>query len=131
MGIEAISRGAISATLVEKDRQAASIIRKNMAALHLSTEIELISSEALLALKKIKISFDIIYLDPPYELPCAPFVQEIIQYKLLAPLGTLFIEESSTKKAIRAPSFSSLTLISSRRVGSALLHQYEALHALL
>ncbi len=131
MGIEAVSRGAASATLVEKDPKAAAIIRKNIEKLSLGSKISLIQCDVLRALKKLNTPFDIIYLDPPYAISAICFIEAILEQKLLAPSGTLFLEEKHQKNKETSPSFPSLHSIGCRRIGSALLHQYEAFHVSL
>ncbi len=69
MGLEALSRGAKTATFIETDRKAISCIKENMKLLEVESVCTLISYDVILALKKwIKsgVSFDIIYADPPY-----------------------------------------------------------------
>jgi 16S rRNA (guanine966-N2)-methyltransferase len=66
VGIEALSRGARRAIFVESNRAAVDIIRQNLASLDLHKRSEVITSKALPALKRL--SADIIFLDPPYEL---------------------------------------------------------------
>jgi 16S rRNA (guanine966-N2)-methyltransferase len=62
LGFEALSRGAASATFVENDFAAGTIIRHN--AEKLGTPIQLLSSSAL-ALPPHQ-RFDLIFADPPY-----------------------------------------------------------------
>lgn len=123
MGLEAISRGAAHATLVEKDRHAIAAIRENIASLQVESETSLMTCSAEAAIKRLSSPFDIIYIDPPYDLPTAPLVEQILAHKLLALYGLLFIEERFRKTAT-APQFTSLSWISSRKFGEALLHQY-------
>lgn len=67
LGIEALSRGATHATLVELDRKAVECIRTNLAKTHL--EAEVFAGDVYrfldLAIKKER-KFDIIFADPPY-----------------------------------------------------------------
>ena len=62
LGLEALSRGAASATFVENDPKAAGVIRRN--ADKLGTSVELVATSAL-ALPRSR-SFDLIFADPPY-----------------------------------------------------------------
>ena len=70
VGIEAISRGAISATFVENHPAAVRLIRENLAALEIKSEARIIATAAELALEKLHKEraavFDFIFLDPPY-----------------------------------------------------------------
>lgn len=66
VGIEALSRGARRAIFVEKNRAAAAVIRENLAALGLESRAEVYVSKAAPVLDRV--SADIVFLDPPYEL---------------------------------------------------------------
>jgi 16S rRNA (guanine966-N2)-methyltransferase len=69
LGIEALSRGAVSATFVERDRAAVATVRANLAALGLDGEV--VQADALQWLERDPPSFDpaafdLALLDPPY-----------------------------------------------------------------
>jgi 16S rRNA (guanine966-N2)-methyltransferase len=70
IGIEAISRGATSATFVENHHAAVRLIRQNLASLEINMEARIIASSVNLALEKLQKErpavFDFIFLDPPY-----------------------------------------------------------------
>jgi len=67
VGIEALSRGAAHALLVERSREAAQIIQTNVSALKLADRVTLQSADALAALSASVASFDLIVADPPYD----------------------------------------------------------------
>jgi len=123
MGLEALSRGAAHATFVEQDRNAISAIRENIASLQVASKISLMTCSAKVAIQRLESPFDIVYVDPPYDLPAAQLIEELLSRKLLAPDAILFIEERNRAQA-SPPSFSGLAWIDSRRFGEALLHQY-------
>lgn len=64
LGFEALSRGASSATFVEKDAKAAAAIRRNADRLGAADRIRILGSSAL-ALPRSD-PFDLILADPPY-----------------------------------------------------------------
>jgi 16S rRNA (guanine(966)-N(2))-methyltransferase RsmD len=64
VGIEAISRGAKQAILIEKDRAAVEVIKANLAALKITTRARIIRGPASLHLASL--AADIVFLDPPY-----------------------------------------------------------------
>ena len=71
LSLEAISRGASYAYIVEKSRDAMNVIRKNVTSLQELNSTQLLNIDYKLALNKFKndgIKFDIIFLDPPYKL---------------------------------------------------------------
>ena len=69
--LEALSRGAHWATLVEKDERMVSLIKKNFENLSLKEKCEVLRMDAYKAipfLYKKGVKYDIIFLDPPYEM---------------------------------------------------------------
>jgi 16S rRNA (guanine(966)-N(2))-methyltransferase RsmD len=70
IGIEALSRGAHRVYFVERSRQATGIIRQNLQLLEVNEGVRVIESSMERALKIFEsenVSFDIAFLDPPYE----------------------------------------------------------------
>ena len=67
MGLEAISRGAREAVLVDKARDAVSIINKNVAKTKLGEECRVLCMDYAEYIRRFGgEKFDIIFLDPPY-----------------------------------------------------------------
>jgi len=67
LAFEAISREAISVTIVEKDKTVFDSLKKNSNNLKTDTSIQLINDDALNYIERIKNTrFDIIFLDPPF-----------------------------------------------------------------
>ncbi len=64
VGIEALSRGARHAVFIEKNREAANLIRSNLASLKVETKARVIHGAAGLHLGQIEA--DIVFIDPPY-----------------------------------------------------------------
>lgn len=125
VGIEALSRGAASATFIEKERLAANALRKNLQNLNLSSPSTLLIGDVLTLLKKLKgKTFDLIYVDPPYEKGLQEKTLLLIDtLDLLAPDGLLFLEESGAHP-LSLPPLKSLALQKERKVGSTLLYQF-------
>lgn len=118
MGCEALSRGALQATFVEQNRNAISCIKENIAALEIESMTRVISLNALKAIElliKENGLFDLIYIDPPYDLKLdlTPVT------KLLSPNGILFFEERY--KGTKPSPIDGLKIKDSRRFGEALL----------
>jgi 16S rRNA (guanine966-N2)-methyltransferase len=65
LGIEALSRGAASATFVESDARAASVVRENLAALGAGGVVR--RQDALAFLAAAEGVFDLVLADPPYD----------------------------------------------------------------
>jgi 16S rRNA (guanine(966)-N(2))-methyltransferase RsmD len=71
VGIEAISRGAVHVTFVEQAPPALKILRTNLASLSITTGYRIESAKVsafLRAAAKSQQQFDLIFLDPPYDL---------------------------------------------------------------
>ena len=67
LAFEAISREAISVTIVERDKKVFDSLKKNSNFLKASSSIQLINDDALNFIERIKNTrFDIIFLDPPF-----------------------------------------------------------------
>jgi 16S rRNA (guanine966-N2)-methyltransferase len=75
LGLEALSRGAHSVVFVEKARQALVALRRNAAAVGLGGEVFSTDVEGFLA--HCRLSFDLVFVDPPYALSLAS-VQEVL-----------------------------------------------------
>lgn len=67
LGIEAISRGAASATLVDQDRGAISAMRRTVADLGLQ-EVRVQGREVRAYLGGVASEMDLVFIDPPYDL---------------------------------------------------------------
>jgi 16S rRNA (guanine966-N2)-methyltransferase len=70
LAIEALSRGAARAVLVERDQRALEALRANLAELHLGPEVaEVRRGDALRALRTAREraeTYDLLFVDPPY-----------------------------------------------------------------
>lgn len=64
LGLEACSRGAASAVLVESDRTAAGVARRNAAALGLPATVVMAPAARYLA--RVPVPVDVVFADPPY-----------------------------------------------------------------
>jgi 16S rRNA (guanine966-N2)-methyltransferase len=80
--IEAISRGATSAVLIEINPDSASVIKKNAA--QLKAPCDVVVGDAFKQVSQITGAFDLVFVDPPYPVPLTPdFWKDI--HKLLSP----------------------------------------------
>ncbi len=67
LAIEAVSRGAAHAVLVERQGELARFLGQQLAALDLGGRCELVHDDALRYLRgRAKLAFDVILVDPPY-----------------------------------------------------------------
>lgn len=96
LGLEALSRGAASAQLVESDRRAAQVCRENAAATGLSgVRVQASTVERFLATGGGG-SVDLAFLDPPYDLD-EPRLQSVLEALIewLAPDALVVVERSA------------------------------------
>ena len=74
LGLEALSRGAVSCVFVDAGKDAVQVIRRNVAATRLNEGATVLCADALSYLRQCRETFDLVFLDPPYEagllLPC-------------------------------------------------------------
>jgi 16S rRNA (guanine966-N2)-methyltransferase len=104
LGLEAISRGASHATMVEKDRKAFEAIQKNVTAFGVVKETSVLKIDVFTKLSTLVGPFGLVLADAPYaELrSLAELPQDILALNLLDPAGVLVIEHSS-KLGVQVP----------------------------
>ncbi len=78
LGLEALSRGADSATFIDSSRDAADIIMTNAKKCKLFDKCRISCMDALAYLRSVSGSFDIIFIDPPYASGLVPEVLKLI-----------------------------------------------------
>ena len=66
LGIEALSRGAKSATFVDQSPKACALIKENLQRTRLADQAQVVRGDYLEYLKRCKNQYNIILLDPPY-----------------------------------------------------------------
>ncbi len=70
LGLEAVSRGAVHATLVEADRRTAQVIRRNVRELGVSGSVDVVAEKVRSFLRTPPPApYDLVVLDPPYDVP--------------------------------------------------------------
>ncbi len=137
MGLEALSRGAASATFVDSSRESIQCIQKNIDLLGIKNKTKILHGDVfdmLYKLSKMGFSYHIIYVDPPYETMLEDSKNEILYStqvlkiidktspSLLKPNGLLFIEES-TGVTLDPGDLQHLKLENSRKTGRSSLHK--------
>ena len=101
IGLEAASRGAKKVILCDKNKNAMSIIKRNIEKTHLEENTKTYLEDYETVLKtKIKEKLDIIYIDPPYDSIFAINSLKIILEKELVTKDSIIIIETDRKKEI-------------------------------
>ena len=105
VGIEALSRGAVHVTFVDRSRKMYALIETNLKALNVSDdESEVVSKEALEFLRrrttKEAFAFDIIFFDPPYAMDYEAVLDYIGEHatRVLAEDGIMIVEHHRKKE---------------------------------
>jgi len=71
LGIEALSRGAGSAVFVDGNEDSVKAIRRNLEKTRLSSKARVIKSDSFRYLSRTEDLFDLVFIDPPYNLDLA------------------------------------------------------------
>lgn len=99
IGLEALSRGAAEAVLVESAEPCRDTIARNIAHTKLEEGARLMHMDADAALDRLaqeKAAFDIIFMDPPYAAGLAePMLEKILEKSLLSGDGYVIWERSA------------------------------------
>ena len=122
IGLEAVSRGASRAVLVENHRQALESIRHNVAAARLTDRVQVQPVNVATFLAGSPEPFDVVWLDPPYSTDTAEVeaVLARVTEGWLAGDGLVVVERSRRDPSPRWPS--ALADNWTRRYGETQLH---------
>jgi 16S rRNA (guanine966-N2)-methyltransferase len=118
MGLEALSRGAASATFVESDRDACRVINANLDKLHLDATV--LQQDVLRALAGDRRTYDLVLCDPPYGYDHSRLTAHLA--RLLAEDGLLVYESAGREDP---PDVPGLDVRTSRKYGSARLTLFD------
>lgn len=98
MGIEALSRGAKSAVIVDGRREACKLIQENLRLTKLADQAKVIQSDYLGYLNRCTEQFDLIFLDPPYaEEFLENSLKKISEIDILSDRGIIICERPEEK----------------------------------
>jgi len=128
VSIEALSRGAEKAVLVDASARSTAAIRENLRRLGFGARSQvwvLPVARALRSLAQQGETFDLIFVDPPYDRGLVGATLKLIaQNNLLDPVGTAVAEHSRREEV--KPSYGSLILNDQRRYGDTFLTFFKA-----
>ena len=92
-GIEALSRGADYACLVDANAQALSTVRHNLEASRLAPNAACLQLHLPSGLRRLDGAFDLVFADPPYDFSdYAPLLEGLCEHGLISPGGQVVIE---------------------------------------
>ncbi len=125
LGLEAVSRGAVHATLVERDRRTLSVLRANVEAVGLPG-VEVLAQDVGSALAGVLpgAPFDLVLADPPYRTSDVEIDRLLVAVLAhLAPGATVVVERSRRDPAPAWPA--ELVAGEPRAYGATVLHRAE------
>jgi 16S rRNA (guanine966-N2)-methyltransferase len=128
LGFEALSRGARSATFVERDPVVVSALRVTAARLGVEARCSIVAGEAVgsVSSRRLGDPFDLVFADPPFAGDDgAAFVAAAAARGLLADDGLLVLEASGRRGAPETPG-TGLAQVRTARYGEVALHFYRA-----
>ena len=99
MALEALSRGAASAVMVDQNKDAIRIMEENALKTKLFPQCKVWRSDYMDYIRRNHgESFDIVFLDPPYAAGLyRPALQALLQYKLLKPTSMIICESGESE----------------------------------
>lgn len=100
LGIESLSRGAISCSFIEHDRKVSEVLRQNLIYTKLESNSELLTMESHKALRLLSgrgRKFNLVFFDPPYDSGIYESTAELLCTLGLLADDSLFIAECSAR----------------------------------
>ncbi|MEG3616735.1 MULTISPECIES: 16S rRNA (guanine(966)-N(2))-methyltransferase RsmD [Isoptericola] len=132
LGLEAASRGAAEVVLVDAARQAADVARRNAADLGLGRRVRVLAEPAERAAARLAADgapsggFDLVLIDPPYDLDPAVLnrvLADLAAPGVLAPDAVVVLEQARRGAPFTWPD--ALTELSAKRYGDTVVHYAE------
>jgi 16S rRNA (guanine966-N2)-methyltransferase len=101
LGLEALSRGAVHATFVERAPSVLRALQKNVETLGAATEVDIVRGDAVkFAISAQPGTFDIALADPPYDTDAA---RVLVERFVEAPFARIFCIEHRTGVGLPLP----------------------------
>ena len=98
LGLEALSRGAVSCTFVDQRREAAALIRENIRLTGFTDRARVVQGEALSFLAACRAKFDVVFRDPPYD---SPLLEQSLEssagFDILSEHGIMICESAADR----------------------------------
>ncbi len=135
MGLEALSRGANFCTFIDKNKKSIDLIKKNINKLSIeNTQVNLINKDANTSIRHLTKSYDIIFMDPPYNFINLPtflnnLISNAIEKKIFASNAFIFIERkkkiSNSNLITEKSLLEKIHLLNIRAYGNSTIEQYQ------
>lgn len=129
LALEALSRGAASAVLVDQGAQAARVIPANINACRMQGQATFIRSDVFKALPDLAgKQFELIFLDPPYRQQLViPVLNTVAAFGLLASGGVICAE--TDRRDATPDTIGPFTCVDRRHYGSTTIHLFSCSEA--
>ena len=121
LGVEALSRGAAACVFVDRNQEAATVVRKNLQAAGLFSRSQVLCLDALSYLSHLSDRFDLVFLDPPYASDLLLPALEAVEPHLNP--GAIVMAESDVS-AVLPEQIGGLSLQKTYRYGRICLRKY-------
>jgi 16S rRNA (guanine966-N2)-methyltransferase len=120
LGLEALSRGAREATLVDDDKHACAVAERNAQTLGYGDRCRIVCDDVFRAVPRLSGSYDLIFCDPPYAARATGAVLEALASRMLLAEGGRAVLEKDRREPLPAmpPAF---RLSQERRYGDTVL----------
>ena len=126
LGLEAVSRGANKAVLVDQGKEALALCRENASRLRLSPKVEVLGWEAVGAIGRLSARgdrFDLVFADPPYALEVGQkLLSALDESALLSPGARICLEHD--KREALVEQVGRLTRFDERKLGDTVVSLY-------
>jgi len=103
LGIEALSRGASHVIFVEHDPHAHRVLEKNIALLDLTgrcTLVKLSAADGIRLVKRTQLHWDVIFLDPPYDMQLADRTLALLAERDMIGTGGVIVVEHHVRERL-------------------------------
>lgn len=125
VGIEAVSRGAERAVLIEGGKDAADLVRKNINACGIESRVKLIKwdiEKNLNCLDQQAVAFDMVFLDPPYEKGLVrKTLDNLLKSEALSDDALVIVQHSKNEALDLSGMEESFSLLKDKRYGKNLV----------
>jgi len=131
LALEALSRGAVHATLVESSREALDAIRTNVATLGVADQAKIVSGDVHKAVRQLSpdAPFDLVLADPPWALVDDGAVMKalrgLLRAQAVGPRTWIVLEHSARTTPPAATGDGGLSAFDTRRYGDTALTFYK------
>ena len=120
LGLEALSRGAKSATLVDQDKEACAVALRNADSLGYRDRCQVVRDDVFRAVPRLAGPYDLVFSDPPYAARATqPVLALLAKNALLADGGKAVLEKDRREPLSDVPP--GIRVVEERRYGDTIL----------